>query len=131
MTTPLRDQTIMVTGASSGIGAATITSLLDAGARVVAVVRRIERVEEMQKTLGEGADRLLALRCDICDPGQVETAVEQALAWGGGLHGLINNAGLSRGGRHETNQVEDLRAMLDTNIFAPYQPDAAGAACTQ
>lgn len=118
MTKPLQDQIIMVTGASSGIGAATITTLLNAGARVVALARRIERLEQMQTSLEAGSDRLLPLCCDICDAQQVEAAVKQALDWGGALHGLINNAGLSRGGLHETNQLEDLRVMLDTNVFA-------------
>ena len=118
MTKPLQDQIIMVTGASSGIGAATITTLLNAGARVVALARRIERLEQMQTSLEPGSDRLLPLCCDICDAQQVEAAVKQALDWGGALHGLINNAGLSRGGLHETNQLEDLRVMLDTNVFA-------------
>src|SRR5690554_7533906 len=118
MTKPLQDQIIMVTGASSGIGAATITTLLNAGARVVALARRVERLEQMQTALEAGSDRLLPRCCDICDAQQVEAAVKQALDWGGALHGLINNDGLSRGGLHETNQLEDLRVMLDTNVFA-------------
>ena len=44
--------------------------------------------------------------------------MDQALEWGGSLDGLINNAGLSRGGLLEKTQVDDLRVMLDTNIFA-------------
>src|SRR5690606_745556 len=71
MTKPLQDQIIMVTGASSGIGAATITTLLNAGARVVALARRIERLEQMQTSLEAGSDRLLPLCFTLTRPGRV------------------------------------------------------------
>lgn len=118
MTKPLQDKVVMVTGASSGIGAATITSLVEAGARVIAVARRIERVQALQQGLGAQGERLLPVQCDIQDAQQTQSLVDQALAWGGSLDGLINNAGLSRGGLLEKTQVEDLQVMLDTNIFA-------------
>ena len=118
MTKPLQDKVVMVTGASAGIGAATITALLDAGARVIAAARRIDRMQALQKELAVGDDRLLAIQCDIRDEQQTQTLMGQALEWGGSLDGLINNAGLSRGGLHETNQADDLRVMLDTNVFA-------------
>ncbi|HIZ49791.1 MAG TPA: SDR family oxidoreductase [Candidatus Pseudomonas excrementavium] len=118
MTKPLQDKVVMVTGASSGIGAATIAALLDAGARVIAVARRIDRLQALQKELGVGDDRVLPVKCDIRDEQQAQTLMNQALEWGGSLDGLINNAGLSRGGLLEKTQVDDLRVMLDTNIFA-------------
>ncbi|WP_285274854.1 SDR family oxidoreductase [Halopseudomonas bauzanensis] len=118
MTKPLQDKVVMVTGASSGIGAATIAALLDAGARVIAVARRIDRLQALQKELGVGDDRVLPVKCDIRDEQQAQTLMDQALEWGGSLDGLINNAGLSRGGLLEKTQVDDLRVMLDTNIFA-------------
>ncbi|MEZ2746058.1 SDR family oxidoreductase [Halopseudomonas bauzanensis] len=118
MTKPLQDKVVMVTGASSGIGAATIAALLDVGARVIAVARRIDRLQALQKELGVGDDRVLPVKCDIRDEQQAQTLMNQALEWGGSLDGLINNAGLSRGGLLEKTQVDDLRVMLDTNIFA-------------
>ena len=118
MTKPLQDKVVMVTGASSGIGAATIAALLDVGARVIAVARRIDRLQALQKELGVGDDRVLPVKCDIRDEQQAQTLMDQALEWGGSLDGLINNAGLSRGGLLEKTQVDDLRVMLDTNIFA-------------
>lgn len=118
MTKPLQDKVVMVTGASSGIGAATIAALLDVGARVIAVARRIDRLQALQKELGVGDDRVLPVKCDIRDEQQAQTLMNQALEWGGSLDGLINNAGLSRGGLLEKTQVDDLRLMLDTNIFA-------------
>ena len=118
MTKPLQDKVVMVTGASSGIGAATIAALLDVGARVITVARRIDRLQALQKELGVGDDRVLPVKCDIRDEQQAQTLMDQALEWGGSLDGLINNAGLSRGGLLEKTQVDDLRVMLDTNIFA-------------
>ena len=118
MTKPLQDKVVMVTGASSGIGAATIAALLDVGARVIAVARRIDRLQALQKELEVGDDRVLPVKCDIRDEQQAQTLMDQALEWGGSLDGLINNAGLSRGGLLEKTQVDDLRVMLDTNIFA-------------
>jgi NADP-dependent 3-hydroxy acid dehydrogenase YdfG len=117
MATQLEGKVALVTGASSGIGAATVVALLGEGARVVACARRMDRLDELPRRLGVGDNRCLTVKADVRDEGEVEGLIDKTLGWGGRLDILINNAGLSRGALHEDSKPEDLRLMLDTNVF--------------
>jgi 3-hydroxy acid dehydrogenase/malonic semialdehyde reductase len=103
----LSGKTAIVTGASSGIGAATVCKLREAGVRVVGGARRVERIE---------AD--VALQLDVTDPASCQRFVEEAIrALGGALDILYNNAGLALG-RYpfwESNE-EDEATVLHTNV---------------
>jgi len=103
----LSGKSAIVTGASSGIGAATVRRLRDAGVRVVGGARRVERVE---------ADAALPL--DVRDPASSAAFVEEAVAQlGGGIDILFNNAGLALG-RYpfwESNEEDEAR-VLHTNV---------------
>jgi 3-hydroxy acid dehydrogenase / malonic semialdehyde reductase len=103
----LSGKTAIVTGASSGIGAATVRKLSEAGVRVVGGARRVERIE---------AD--VALPLDVTDPESCRRFVEEAIrALGGALDILYNNAGLALG-RYpfwESNE-EDEATVLHTNV---------------
>jgi 3-hydroxy acid dehydrogenase / malonic semialdehyde reductase len=102
----LDGKTAIVTGASSGIGAATVRALRAAGARVAAGARRTERLE---------ADVALAL--DVTEPASCERFVEEALERLGGLDVLVNAAGLALGREPfwDSNE-EDERTVLETNV---------------
>jgi 3-hydroxy acid dehydrogenase / malonic semialdehyde reductase len=100
----LTGKTAIVTGASSGIGAATTRALRDAGARVVGGARRVGEID---------AD--LALELDVTDPASCERFVEQAVA--SGVDILVNNAGLALGRDPFLDSTEeDERTVLDTNV---------------
>jgi 3-hydroxy acid dehydrogenase/malonic semialdehyde reductase len=102
----LAGKTAIVTGASSGIGAATVRKLREAGTRVVGGARRVERIE---------ADVAVAL--DVTDLASAEGFVERAVAELGGIDILFNNAGLALG-RYpfwESNE-EDEATVLHTNV---------------
>ena len=102
----LEGKTAIVTGASSGIGAATVRQLRAAGVRVAGGARRVERVE---------ADVALAL--DVTEPESCATFVDEAVAQLGGLDILFNNAGLALG-RYpfwESNEEDEAR-VLHTNV---------------
>jgi len=102
----LEGKTAIVTGASSGIGAATVRRLREAGVRVVGGARRVERVD---------ADVALAL--DVTEPESCAAFVDEAVAQLGGIDILFNNAGLALG-RYpfwESNE-EDEAAVLHTNV---------------
>jgi 3-hydroxy acid dehydrogenase/malonic semialdehyde reductase len=100
----LTGKTAIVTGASSGIGAATTRALRDAGARVVGGARRVGEID---------AD--LALELDVTDPASCERFVEQAVA--NGVDILVNNAGLALGRDPFLDSTEeDERTVLDTNV---------------
>ncbi len=88
----LAGRTVVVTGASSGIGAAAARAFAEAGANVVLLARREEKIAEIAGEIGP--DRALAVPCDVTRFWEVEAAIDAALANFGGLHVLINNAGV-------------------------------------
>ena len=107
---PLDGKTAVVTGASSGIGAATARALTAAGARVAVGARRTEPLRE----LGEN---VVALELDVTDRGSCERFVQEALAALGDLDVLVNNAGLSLGrDLFWESSEEDEETVIDTNV---------------
>jgi NAD(P)-dependent dehydrogenase (short-subunit alcohol dehydrogenase family) len=102
-------RTVIVTGASTGIGRATALHLAAAGFRVLAGVRR----EADGAALGPTVEPVLL---DITDAGQVAAAV--ARLDGDPLAGLVNNAGIGVGGPIETIDLDDLRRQLEINLVA-------------
>jgi NAD(P)-dependent dehydrogenase (short-subunit alcohol dehydrogenase family) len=106
---------VLVTGASSGIGAATARDVSRAGARVVLVARREERIEQLADELGEA----IAVRCDVTDPAQVAQAVNAATSAYGRIDVLVNNAGQGLTASVEETDPNDFRAILDLNLVAP------------
>lgn len=102
----LRGKTAVVTGASSGIGAATVRKLRDAGVRVAGGARRVERID---------AD--LALPLDVTDEASAAAFVEAAVDGLGGIDILFNNAGLALGRAPFTESTAaDEAAVLHTNV---------------
>ncbi len=101
---------VVVTGASTGIGAATCRHLVDLGFDVVAGVRRDEDAELVESWSG----RIRAQRLDVTDADHV-AALEPAVE--GRLLGLVNNAGVAVVGPVEALPVEDWRAQLEVNVL--------------
>lgn len=102
----LEGKTAIVTGASSGIGAATVSSLRAEGVRVAGGARRVDQVE---------ADH--AFELDVTESASCERFVEQAVAELGGLDIVINNAGLALGRDpfDESNEADE-ETVLETNV---------------
>ena len=102
----LQGKAAIVTGASSGIGAAIATSLRDAGVRVAGGARRVERLE---------VD--VPLELDVTDRSSCEAFVEHAVGELGGLDILVNNAGLALGREpFDASTEEDEETVLETNV---------------
>lgn len=101
----------LVTGASSGIGKATVRELLGRGMVVYAAARRVERMEDLER---EGAT---ALRLDITDEGSVRAAVDTIAERSGAVDVLVNNAGYGSYGAVEDVPIEEARRQLDVNLF--------------
>jgi 3-hydroxy acid dehydrogenase / malonic semialdehyde reductase len=102
----LSGKTAIVTGASSGIGAATARALRDAGARVAGGARRVDAIE---------AD--LALELDVTDPESCAAFVARAADEFGGIDILVNNAGLALGRNPFAESTEeDERTVIETNV---------------
>jgi 3-hydroxy acid dehydrogenase/malonic semialdehyde reductase len=104
----LEGKTAVVTGASSGIGAAIARALSAAGARVAGGARRFDRLETE-----------VALELDVTDSASCQRFVEMAVREFGGLDILVNNAGLALGrDPFDESTEEDERAVLETNVNA-------------
>jgi NADP-dependent 3-hydroxy acid dehydrogenase YdfG len=106
----------VVTGASAGIGAATVTHLARAGFRVFAGARRVERVREVTEPVGG-----VALPLDVTDPesiGAFVAAVREGAGGEGAVHVLVNNAGGALGLDSVADAVDERwRTMWETNVL--------------
>jgi NAD(P)-dependent dehydrogenase (short-subunit alcohol dehydrogenase family) len=108
-------RSVLVTGASTGIGRATALRLDAAGWRVFAGVRRDADADSLREA---GTERLEPLMLDIADAGQIAAAAERIEAEAdGGLDGLVNNAGIGVPGPLETIPMEDFRRQVEINMI--------------
>ncbi len=115
----MNDRPVMlITGASSGIGAQTARRAVEAGYRVALAARRRDALEELESELG-GADVALALTCDVTEWDEVEATVAATLDRFGRLDVVFANAGFGavRGLLNET--PEHWRSMVLTNVLGP------------
>ena len=107
-------RTWFVTGASRGLGAALVQTVLDAGDRVVATARNRETLIE---AFGPDSDRILSVALDVTDPAAARAAVEAALAAFGHIDVLVNNAGYGNLSLFEESTAEEVQAQYETNVF--------------
>jgi NADP-dependent 3-hydroxy acid dehydrogenase YdfG len=112
----IHGKVILVTGASSGIGAATARAAVSAGAKVVLLARREDRITALADQLGDAA---IAVRADVTDAAQVRHAISTAIDAFGRIDVLVNNAGQAMTGAIEDVDVDDFRAIVDLNLVAP------------
>ena len=118
VTGSVQPKTVMITGASSGIGRACALRMDRAGWKVFATVRKEADAFRLES---DASPRLDTILLDVTDPDQIAEA-----AWtvgesvgGNGLHGLVNNAGIAVGGLVEYLDPDELRRVLETNTIAP------------
>lgn len=104
----------VITGASSGIGAATARALHADGFRVALLARRLDRIEALAAELGEGA---LAIRADVTDRDALIAAARRVQDELGGADVLVNNAGVMLLGPFSAEQHQDYRAMIEANLL--------------
>ena len=115
---------VLVTGASSGIGAHIVRFLAAEGAQVVAAARRIEALAALAD---ESDGRVSALALDVGDAEAVEAGVPEAAGRMGGLDGVFNNAGTAWGGRALEMSEEDWTRVIDINLNAVFRVAQAAA----
>ncbi|HEX4307399.1 MAG TPA: SDR family oxidoreductase [Solirubrobacterales bacterium] len=108
-------KTVLVTGASSGIGRATVPRLDGAGWKVFAGVRK---EEDAAALAAEGSERLEPLMLDVLDPEAIAAAAARVAAEPGGLDGLVDNAGAAVAGPLEALPIDDFRRQVELNLTA-------------
>ena len=107
----------VVTGASSGIGEATAELFAAEGAKLALVARRHDRLVELGNRIEASGGEALAIEADVSDHGSVEALVGQVKGQFGGLHILVNNAGVMLLGAVDGANVEEWRRMVDVNLL--------------
>ena len=114
----LKGKIVFITGASSGIGAATALACAAQGARLLLAARRTDRLAEVASlALERGAAAVHLIALDVRDRAAVQAAIETLPPEWAQIDILINNAGLSRGlEKLYTGVIEDWEEMIDTNV---------------
>ncbi|XP_075157306.1 farnesol dehydrogenase-like [Haematobia irritans] len=115
----LKSKIAVVTGASSGIGAAIVKDLLKLQLIVIGLARRIERVEELKQQLTneEEKQRLHAIRCDVTNATDVVEVFKTITETYGHVQVLVNNAGCLRMGQLCEMATDQIQEVLQTNIM--------------
>ena len=116
MAARLDGTTSLVTGASSGIGAATARVLAAQGSAVALVARRKDRLDALAAEIGESGGRALAIEADVTDREQAVAAVEATVGEYGRLDTVINNAGVMLLGPVVGAPVEEWDRMVALNV---------------
>jgi NADP-dependent 3-hydroxy acid dehydrogenase YdfG len=104
----------VITGASSGIGEATARALAADGHRVALLARRADRIQAVADELGNGA---IAIEADVTDRDSIVAAAERVQQELGGADILVNNAGVMLTAPFTSDQREEHRRMVETNLL--------------
>lgn len=112
----LSDQVTIVTGASSGIGAAIARRFASAGSRVVLAARRKERLDEVKAQIDAAGGTASVCLADVTDYGQVSRLIESTIQEQGRIDILVNNAGHAVAKPLLQTSVEELDSQLDSNL---------------
>lgn len=114
------EKTAVVTGASSGIGAAICVDLIKAGVNVVGLARRKERIEALKEKIPASATgKLYAIKCDLTQESDIKSAFNWIEGNLGGTDILVNNAGIIKTmNLLDAENTTNLRETIDTNILA-------------
>lgn len=121
MTSPLQDKTILITGASSGIGEATAMAVAELGATPILVARRAEELDRIVGEIERRGGSAFAYPCDLTDGPSVDRLLAQVLGEHEGVDMLVNNAGRSirRSIALSYDRVHDFERTMAINYIAP------------
>ncbi|MQM40003.1 putative oxidoreductase [wastewater metagenome] len=116
MTDNIEGKVVVITGASSGNGAATARHLAEQGAAVVLGARRMERLTALEKELTAAGHKAKAVETDVTDSAQVQKLVDTAVQTFGRVDVLLNNAGLMPLSPLERLRTDEWDRMVDVNL---------------
>ena len=110
--------TVLITGASAGIGKAPALYLARRGYHVAATSRKLSRLDELMSVARSDSLSISAYQLDINEPASVADVVPEIIGQNGALYVLINNAGYGLWGCLEDLTMEEVKAQFETNFFA-------------
>lgn len=118
---PLAGRTVLITGASSGIGEATAREVARRGGRVLLVARRSEDLQRVREEIEVDGGVASAYVCDLTDPAAVDQLLDEVLAEHGVVDMLVNNAGRSirRSLEYSYDRMHDFERTMAINYFGP------------
>ena len=114
MTQLLTGKVVIITGASSGVGAAAARAFAEAGAKVVLAARSAEKIEALARSID-----VLAVPTDVCRIEDLQTLVKRTLAVYGRIDVLVNNAAANARGTFDTLDPAAIAAVIETNLTGP------------
>lgn len=109
---------VIITGASSGIGAKTAHEFAEHGARVVLVGRKLENLEKVASNCG--SSRVLIVKADVTVEADAKKIIDETVGKFGKIDVLINNAGIIENGTIETTSIEQYDRVMNTNMRSIY-----------
>ncbi len=113
----LRDQVVVITGASSGIGLVTARQAARRGARLVLAARSDEELRRLAGEIDARGGQAVSVTADVGHEEDVQRIADAAVERFGGFDTWVNNAGVSIFGRLEETSVEDMRRLFETNFW--------------
>ncbi|RXG54088.1 Dehydrogenase/reductase SDR family member 11, partial [Armadillidium vulgare] len=108
----------LVTGASSGIGAALCESLVRSGMKVVGIARGVEQIKSLSENLKGSKGSLLPLKCDLTKEADIRNVFDTIKKELGGVDICVNNAGLTNGKGILDSTVEEMHELSNVNVIA-------------
>jgi gluconate 5-dehydrogenase len=115
-----KDEVVIVTGGSRGLGLEIAHAFGQAGAKLVVTARREQWLNEAEKFLKDEGVAVDALICDVADVSSVEQLVQQTLQSNSKIDVLVNNAGLTWGAPAETMPLERWQQVIDANMTGTF-----------
>jgi short-subunit dehydrogenase len=114
---PIKDQVIVITGASSGIGLATALSAAKQGAKVVLAARSAQTLADIVSQITTAGGQAISVAADVAKREDVQKIADEAVARFGRVDTWVNDAGVSIYGRLDQVSEEDSRRLFDTNFW--------------
>lgn len=113
----VKGTTVIITGATSGIGRATALEFARAGAKVALAGRRVERLNELAVEIEAKGGAALAVRTDVAEEAQVAALIAQTLERFGRIDTLVNNAGVAMAAKFDEQSMADFRRVMEINFW--------------
>ena len=111
----------IVTGGNGGIGRAIALGLAEYGSDIVIAARNAKKTEDVVKQIFTKGRRCIGIQCDVLQRSDITKTIEAAVNELGGLHILVNNAGIGQGGEPPQDiSIESWQQVIDTNLTSPF-----------